>query len=206
MHVAAAGRRPLALVLCGLPTLTTNLLEARTYAERMFRGEHIGSLPDQAASEAFVAPLDDTGVTADDNLVETVLRSVEGYPYFIQLWGAELWDAADHADIQHLGVDLLEIVDADIYRRLDLAFYEPRVQALTPAEQDILLASGQVSYPPLRVSDLNAVSDKTPGNVNVLLGRLVAAGVLYRLRKGQYEYTAPKFYEFLQRRRRTEDR
>lgn len=36
--------------------------------------------------------------------------------------------------------------------------------------------------------------------MNVLLGRLVEAGVLYRVRKGQYEYTAPKFREYLLRR------
>jgi hypothetical protein len=44
------------------------------------------------------------------------------------------------------------------------------------------------------------VSDKTPGNVNVLLGRLVEAGALHRIRKGEYDYTAPRFRDFLSRR------
>jgi hypothetical protein len=47
---------------------------------------------------------------------------------------------------------------------------------------------------------LGEVSDKTPGNVNVLLGRLVDSGILYRIRKGEYAYTAPKFRDFLLRR------
>jgi hypothetical protein len=64
----------------------------------------------------------------------------------------------------------------------------------------VLLASASCPYPPLRASDLGKVSDKTPGNVNVLLGRLVEAGVLYRIRKGEYGYTAPKFRDFLLRR------
>ena len=34
-------------------------------------------------------------MTADLDLVERVVGEVEGYPYFIQLWGAELWDAAE---------------------------------------------------------------------------------------------------------------
>lgn len=192
---------PVGLVLCGLPTLTTNLLSARTYTERMFRAEEIGTLPQEAAREAFVGPLEGSGVECPDDVIATVLRAVEGYPYFLQLWGAELWDAADLADVQHFSRELLREVEPDIYRRLDLEFYEPRVQALTPAEQDLLIASGGCSYPPLRVADLNGRVDKTASNINVLLGRLVASGVLYRLRKGQYEYTAPKFYEFLQRRR-----
>lgn len=87
-----------------------------------------------------------------------------------------------------------------IRERLDQDFYEPRISVLTPAEQEVLLASAACPYPPLRAADLGAASEKTPGNVNVLLGRLVEAGVLFRLRKGEYEYTAPKFRDFLLRR------
>lgn len=191
---------PLALVLCGLPTLTNNLLAARTYSERMFRGEHIGRLDDDEARAAFTQPLDGTGVSVDERLIGAVLDAVEGYPYFIQLWGAELWDAADAADVQHLSTELLRVVEADVYRRLDLDFYEPRLSSLTPAEQDLMIDSGVCPYPPLVVADLHRRSEKTSANVNVLLGRLVEAGVLYRVRKGQYEYTAPRFSEYLQRR------
>lgn len=191
---------PLALVLCGLPTLTNNLLEARTYSERMFRGERIGSLADAEARDAFVKPLEDTGVKLTGELIDAVAASVEGYPYFVQLWGAELWDAADHASLTDWGVELLEEVEPDIFRRLDVDFYEPRIASLTPAEQDLLLATATCLYPPLVTAQMNTTISKTPANINVLLGRLVTAGVVYRVRKGVYEYTAPKFYEFLNRR------
>jgi hypothetical protein len=191
---------PLGLVMCGLPTLTNNLLRARTYTERMFRGELVGSLDPAAARDAFVEPLRDTPVTAHDSLVDMVMKAVAGYPYFIQLWGAELWDAVDQAGVDEFTRPLLRAVQPDIYRRLDIDFYEPRIQSLTPAEQDVLLSSAGCKYPPLEVSELNKVTNKSPGNVNVLLGRLVDAGVIYRLRKGQYEYTAPQFADFLRRR------
>jgi hypothetical protein len=192
---------PLGLVLCGLPTLTGNLLRARSYTERMFRGEEIGSLKPDDAREAFVKPLETAEpVLVDGDLVETVISEVEGYPYFIQLWGAELWDAADAAETTTLTTVLLDAARPYIYQRLDLDFYEPRVTTLTPAEQDVLLASAECPYPPLVVADLNVAISKSPANVNVLLGRLVESGVLYRVRKGQYEYTAPKFRDFLVRR------
>lgn len=192
---------PVAIVVCGLPTLTGNLLKARTYTERMFRGEKIGSLDSVAAREAFIRPLTEaSGMTAERVLVEDVLAAVEGYPYFIQLWGAELWDAAVVQETRRLTRELLVTIEPEIYRRLDLDFYEPRVQTLTPAEQDVLMTAAHCPYPPLKVSDIHAQIDKTPGNVNVLLGRLADEGVIYRLRKGQYEYTAPKFYDYLQRR------
>lgn len=191
---------PIVLVLCGLPTLTTNLLEARTYAERMFRGQRVGSLNRSDSEDAFLAPLNGTGVTPTTPLIQRVLDAVEGYPYFVQLWGAELWDAADRADVTEFTVDLLDEVEGSIFERLDEDFYEPRVVSLTPAEQDLLTVSGRCGYPPLITAHIVDGSKKRPNNVNVLLGRLCAAGVLYRVRKGEYEYTAPKFYDFLQRR------
>lgn len=206
--VVALQRReiPLGLVLCGLPTLTGNLLKARSYTERMFRGEEIGSLDQDDAREAFAQPLAESGsdVKPDTDLVNRVVGEVEGYPYFIQLWGAELWDAAEIGEIDRLTADLLEAVRPDIYRRLDIDFYNPRVETLTPAEQDVLLGTAFADYPPLIVSKLNDAINKTPANVNVLLGRLVDNGVLYRLRKGEYDYTAPRFRDYLLRRTRAQ--
>lgn len=196
---------PLALVMCGLPTLRANLQRARTYSERMFRGEHIGELAGNPgpARDAFVEPLKRTGVTADEDLISRVLSEVEGYPFFIQLWGAELWEAAADARTTVLTSDLLDAIESDIYKRLDEEFYAGRVETLTPSEQDLLLASATCPYPPLTTADIRARSDKSGGNINVLMGRLTDQGVLYRIQKGQYQYTAPKFHEYLVRRTTT---
>lgn len=193
---------PLALVMCGLPTLRANLQRARTYSERMFRGEVIGELTGNPgpARDAFVEPLTMTTRTASESLITRVLDEVEGYPFFIQLWGAELWDAADDADVSVFTVDLLDSIEADIYARLDEEFYAGRIETLTPSEQDVLLSTARCPYPPLRTSDIRERSTKSEGNVNVLMGRLTDQGVLYRVQKGVYEYTAPKFHQYLQRR------
>lgn len=191
---------PLGVVMCGLPTLAANLQKARSYSERLFRGEEVDSLPPEEALAAFTRPLEQSGRSTDEDVAETVVKEVEGYPYFLQLWGSELWDAADLAEADRFTTALLAEARPEIYLRLDRDFYEPRMATLTPAEQDVLLASASCPYPPLKASDLNRASDKTPGNVNVLLGRLVDAGAIYRIRKGEYAYTAPKFRDFLKRR------
>lgn len=199
--IVALQRRelPLGLVLCGLPTLTANLQKARSYSERLFRGEEVDSLEPPEALQAFNRPLEQSGHTAELGMARTVVEEVEGYPYFLQLWGSELWDAADLAGVDRLTTKLLDVARPDIYARLDRDFYEPRIATLTPAEQDLLMASASCSYPPLRSTELRQESQKTPGNVNVLLGRLVEAGALYRTRKGEYSYTAPKFRDYLGR-------
>ena len=184
-----------------LPTLRTNLLKARTYTERMFRGEEISSLTHDLAAEAFLRPLDGGAITCTPDLVEAVITEVDGYPYFIQLWGAELWEAANDGGRLRLDRSLLDDMRGHILERLDRDFYEGRVASLTPAEQDLLLVSAHCPYPPLRVADLRQHTSKDDPYVNVLMGRLVEAGVVYRVAKGQYRYTAPQFHEYLQQRR-----
>jgi hypothetical protein len=200
--VVALQRRelPLGLVLCGLPTLAANLQKARSYSERLFRGEEIDSLDTDDAIEAFTRPLEQTQRKADPALTQTVASEVEGYPYFLQLWGSELWDAADLAAMDRFTPKLLKATRSEIYGRLDRDFYDPRIATLTAAEQDLLFASAHCAYPPLHAADLSAPSKKSPGNVNVLLGRLTEAGALYRIRKGEYAYTAPQFRDYLRRR------
>src|ERR1035437_841108 len=191
---------PIGLTLCGLPTLRANLLKARTYTERMFRGEEISRLAGSEAVEALVRPLDGPGVTAGEELTQRVVDEVEGYPFFIQLWGAELWEAAQLAGVDRFDLTLLDSVEPDIYRRLDIDFYDGRVESLTPAEQDLLMSTAACEYPPLRTADIHGRVGKSESNVNVLMGRLAEQGVVFRIQKGQYEYTAPKFHDYLQRR------
>ena len=192
---------PIGLVLCGLPTLKSNLLKARTYSERMFRGEEVGSLSRDEARDAFLKPLEGTGKYAEESLVEKVLSDVQGYPYFIQLWGAELWDEADAGEMDELSTELLISIKDSIYQRLDEDFYDTRVESLTPAEQDLLLLTADCDYPPLKTADIHKVSNRSEGNANVLMGRLAEQGVVFRVQKGQYHYTAPKFHEYLKRRK-----
>jgi len=167
---------------------------------RSARAENVDSLAPEQALQAFTRPLEQTVRKTDAKLAQAVVTEVEGYPYFLQLWGSELWEAADLAGVDRFGMKLLDATRPDIYRRLDRDFYEPRIATLTPAEQDLLASSAACPYPPLRSAELNRASEKTPGNVNVLLGRLVDAGALYRIRKGEYAYTAPRFRDYLLRR------
>lgn len=151
---------PISLVLCGLPTLRANLQRARTYSERMFKGEHIGALDGNPgpARDAFVVPLDGTVISADEALISRVLEEVEGYPFFIQLWGAELWEAAAAARTNRFTTDMLAAIEDGIYERLDEEFYVGRVETLTPAEQDLLMQSARCSYPPLKPQIFGALA------------------------------------------------
>ena len=98
----------------------------------------------------------------------------------MQVWGAELWEAAQLAQVPRWALALLE--------------------ALRPAEQDLLLAAAGCPSPPLRTEDLKASLDKNGAHVNVSMGRLVEEGMLFRARRGEFLYAAPKFHAYLARR------
>lgn len=128
------------------------------------------------ARDALVEPVDGTGVGVTDGLVDRVLSQVEGYPFLVQLWGAEPWEAARDAGVDVLSPELLDSIESDIHRRLDEEFSAGRVETSTPSEQDVLLGTAACPYPPVRSADIRTRSDKSEGN------------------------TAPEFHDHLQRR------
>lgn len=52
----------------------------------------VGRLDDAAAREALVRPLAGHGVIFDVDALDAVVEHSQRYPYFIQLWGDELWE------------------------------------------------------------------------------------------------------------------
>lgn len=202
VNVLQSQGAPIGLALSGLPTLHANLLQARTYAERMFRGLELRELAPADAAAAITLPLEGREVSFSAELVERLVRNIHGFPYFLEAWSASLWDYAAINSQQVLELsDLLSASD-EIQLRLDDEFYEPRLQALTRAEYDLVLAAAEVhTYPPLSFCELQSKSNKKPANTNNLIGRLIAQGLIYRDRKGEYVFSIPGYFEFLQRRK-----
>src|SRR5207302_10289169 len=86
---------PFMLVLVGLPTLFPKLVEARTFAERMFHVVFLKRLNDQDSRDAIVKPIQDAKcpVKLSDESVQLIVEVSGGYPYFIQFICREVYDA-----------------------------------------------------------------------------------------------------------------
>src|SRR5215208_7060857 len=86
---------PFMLVLTGLPTLFPKLVEARTFAERMFRVIVLDKLDRNDSSEAILRPIEAANcpVSFGPEGVETICDESGGYPYFIQFMCREVFDA-----------------------------------------------------------------------------------------------------------------
>jgi len=191
-------RQRVRIILCGLPTLSLNLKRARTYAERMFRHVVVDNLELDAAGDALAIPLDGTGRSFGLSLIGQIVEQTAGYPYFLQFFGA--------FTCSRIGLEHVELTDFDriasaLLHELDLAFFEDRFLTASSAEQDLLLHMATRSGDRLTAADLRAAMLDIP-NVNELLRRLIARGLLYRPSRGIYRFALPLFGRYLRRTRK----
>lgn len=88
---------PLLLSLAGTPDLPRHLGKMQaTFWERSAISP-IERLDRGASSDAIRIPLEDAGKEITPEALESVVADSHGYPYFLQLWGEQLWDEARHA-------------------------------------------------------------------------------------------------------------
>lgn len=88
---------PLLLSLAGTPDLPRHLGKMQaTFWERSAIAP-IERLDRGASSDAIRIPLEETGKEITPEALESVVADSHGYPYFLQLWGEQLWDEARHA-------------------------------------------------------------------------------------------------------------
>ena len=118
---------PFLLVLAGTPGLTArlNALSATFWD----RGELIGvgRLTPAAAAEALTKPMaeQDRAISFTDSALGRVVESSQHYPYFLQLWGAALWNEARDTGADVVDTELVDRVQPAVERR-KTAYYQNR--------------------------------------------------------------------------------
>src|SRR5690606_34437786 len=120
-----------------LPTLFPKLVEARTFAERMFKVITLGKLDQRDRREAITRPIADgrCPVSFTPQAVEEVANRSGGYPYFIQFICYEMFEAyLGHAD----GVPRPDVTVAHIARKLDSDFFSGRWNKVTDRQRELL--------------------------------------------------------------------
>ena len=94
----AVGRiAPFLLVLAGTPDLRTHMGTMGASFWNRSRKLRIGRLDESAAAEAIRRPLESEETSISDEALAHIVRESHGYPFFLQIWGAAVWNrvAAD---------------------------------------------------------------------------------------------------------------
>ncbi len=197
---------PFMLVLTGLPTLFPKLVEARTYAERMFHVVFLDRLEPRDSRDAILKPIEDMGspISLNEDSVEKVIAISGGYPYFIQFICREMFDAL----IQRAGEGLaLEVPVEDIVRKLDNDFFAGRWSKATDRQRELLslvvqLKSADAEFTVQEIVDQSRKSRRKPfsnSHVHQMLTALANAGLVYKNRHGRYSFAVPLLADFIRR-------
>ena len=128
---------PIMLVMAGLPTLFPKLVEARTFAERMFRVVFLDHLDERASRDAILKPIEQAKcpLKLGEPWIRAIIAASGGYPYFIQFICRELFDAA----LQKTGADRPPVIPiAEITRKLDTDFFSGRWARATDRQRELL--------------------------------------------------------------------
>ena len=204
---------PLMLALTGLPTLFPKLVDARTYAERMFHIILLESLDKNETRDAILKPIEsqDCPVKLDKQSVNTIYEMSSGYPYFIQFICRETYNALiqRHRDSRQLSVPTKEIQN-----KLDRDFFAGRWQRATDRQRDLMMVAATIGEREFSVQQITEASrnpdllDKPfrgGSQVNQILAALIAQGIAYKNRHGRYCFAIPLLDKFILRQLGQED-
>ena len=204
---------PLMLALTGLPTLFPKLVDARTYAERMFHIILLESLDKNETQDAILKPIEsqDCPVKLDRQSVNTIYEMSGGYPYFIQFICRETYNALiqRHKDNHRLSVPAEEIQN-----KLDRDFFAGRWQRATDRQRDLMMVAATIGEREFSVQQITEASrnpdllDKPfrgGSQVNQILAALIAQGIAYKNRHGRYRFAIPLLDKFILRQLGQED-
>jgi len=208
---------PFMLVLAGLPTLFPKLVEARTFAERMFRVVFLDRLDEKDTRDAILMPIKtaDCPVSLLGNVSSMIIRESGGYPYFIQFICREVFDVlaqslrdlprSEAAPPGH--VVLGEISPAGILRKLDDDFFAGRWARATDRQRDLLVVVAHLEdcdseFSVQEVAEKSKELGEKPfsaSHVSQTLTRLAERGLIYRNRHGKYSFAVPLLGRFILR-------
>ena len=198
---------PFMLVLTGLPTLFPKLVEARTFAERMFRVVFLDGLGYEASRDAIVKPIQEQGCPAmlSEGSINLIIKVSGGYPYFIQFICKEVYDI--FVQRQTSGEQMIVPID-EITRKLDNDFFAGRWARVTDRQRELLtviagLDNCDDEFTVQEVVEAAKGLEKpfSSSHVNQMLVSLSNMGLVYKNRHGRYSFAVPLLGQYIKRQK-----
>lgn len=180
----------------GLPQIAALSGEAKSYAERLFDFPPIGPLDRQAASTAIRQPIEAEDESIEQAALDEIIRRTERYPYFLQEWGYQAWNAAVASPIRLADV---ETASEEALKRLDDGFFRVRLERLTPKEREYVAAMAQLGKGPYRSSDVAEKLGEKVQSLGPIRAKIISKGMIYSPAYGDIDFTVPMFDDYLRR-------
>jgi hypothetical protein len=196
VHKTVQRRLPITFVGAGLPQIAELAGEAKSYAERLFKFPTIGSLDGEDARKALIEPALVEGVSYDEDAVTMALKITQGYPYFIQELGYQVWGVASGNRVRR---DDVKVAREAYEAKLDSSFFRVRLDRATPLQTAYMRAMAELGSQPQKASDVARVMGRESTQVGPTRAELIDMGLLYTPEHGYAAFTVPDFDRFMKR-------
>lgn len=196
LHRAGQQLKPVAFVGAGLPQLSGQLGRAKSYSERLFLFEQIGSLDAAAAARAIELPAEREDVAYSKKALTAVLDVTQRYPYFLQQWGSQVWNIAAHSPITAADVSAATPI---ALAELDASFFRVRFERLTPRERQYARAMAELGDGPQYSGDVANCIARSTQQCGPVRDSLIRKGMVYSSERGYLDFTVPMFADFMRR-------
>ena len=195
-HEIAQENLPFLFMGAGLPQVAALAGRAKSYSERLFDYPEIGSLEAEDARAALVKPAEAEGVSFESGAVDEILSAAKNFPYFIQEWGYQVWNAAPSSPVT---TDMVRAATPEVVEHLDSNFFRVRFDRLTPLEQKYLRAMAELGPGPHATGRISDTLGVRTASVATVRQRLIAKGMVWSQRHGETAFTVPMFDAFMKR-------
>lgn len=196
MHKINQKQLPVALVGAGLPQILALAGNSKSYAERLFCYPPVGALSQEDAKEAIIQPAQLEGVLFSDKAVKKIMELTKCYPYFIQQWSYDSWNAAEGNEITEQDVEKANVTSI---KALDESFFKVRFERCTPAEKRYMRALAECGVGNHRSGEIAEKLHLGAKNVSPTRGSLIKKGMIYSPAYGDTAFTVPLFEEYMKR-------
>ncbi len=196
IHRVSQRSLPLVLIGAGLPQLVGLAGKSKSYAERLFNYPEVGALAMADAAQALQGPVNSQSVSFTPEALAEVYRVTQGYPYFLQEWGYQSWNLADHSPIDLPRIQQTTISSTE---RLDSSFFRVRFDRLTPREKDYLCALAEMGAGNQRSGGVAERLGVKVQTIAPLRSSLIKKGMIYSPAHGDTAFTVPLFDQFMLR-------
>ena len=197
MHRMSQKQLPIALAGAGLPQLPGLMVDAKSYAERLFSYPEIGPLSPDAARQALFEPAQAEGVGFEDDALQRIVELSGCYAAFVQAYGKETWNMAPGSPITLADVQAAEPV---VEAKLDEEFFHVRFEKATPAERRYMAAMADLGDGPYKTGDVAGRLGGRASSSSVHRDSLIKKGLIFSPDHGEVNFTVPHFSPFMRRR------
>ena len=151
-------------------------------------------LNDRDARDALIPPASREGVDFHPDAVAEAVRETSGYPYFLQEWGKNSWNAADDSPIM---LSDAQRATSEALAELDATFFRVRWDRLSPGQKRYLRAMAELGPGPHRSGDIAGILGLKVTTVAPVRKMLIGKGMIYSPALGETAFTVPLFDGFM---------